>query len=184
MCHEQPLASIRGGAGLIEERVSYQGDGADIPAYLVTPEGDATPGVVIISDVWGSKPVWEDVATRLAAEGFAVLVPDLFVRQGPLAERTRELASERAGKMDQMSALIDIGAGMNWLRDQIGGRSVGMMGICMGGTLVLVQASRKPRPDAVVSFYGFPAGSQRPRWTFTPIGEVERSDAPILAIFG
>ncbi len=37
MCHEQPLAPIRGGAGLIEERVSYQGDGADIPAYLVTP---------------------------------------------------------------------------------------------------------------------------------------------------
>lgn len=184
MCHEQPLAPIRGGAGLIEERVSYQGDGAEIPAYFVRPDGDDVPGVVIVADIWGSQPVWEDAGTRLAAEGFAVLVPDLFVRQGPLAERTRELASERAGKMDQMSAQADIGAGMNWLRDRTGGRSVGIMGICMGGTLVLVQASLEPRPDAVVSYYGFPAGSQRPRWTLTPIGEVERSNAPILAIFG
>ena len=184
MCHEQPLAPIRGGAGLIEERVSYQGDGADIPAYLVTPEGGATPGVVIISDVWGSKPVWEDVATRLAAEGFSVLVPDLFVRQGPLAERTRELASARAAQMDQMSALNDISAGMTWLRERLDGQKIGVMGICMGGTLVLLQSGRDPLPDAVVSLYGFPAGSQRPRWTLFPIGEAEKSAAPILAIYG
>ena len=50
MCHEQPLVPIRGGADLVEERVSYQGDGADIPAYFVRPEGDVTPGVVIVSE--------------------------------------------------------------------------------------------------------------------------------------
>jgi carboxymethylenebutenolidase len=184
MCHEQPLAPIRGGADLVEERISYPGDGAEIPAHFVRPEGDATPGVVIISDIWGSKPVWEDTATRLAAEGFSVLVPDFFVRQGPLAERTRELAGARAAQMDQLSALNDLAAGMNWLRDRLGGQSIGIMGICMGGTLALLQSGREPLPDAVVSFYGFPGGSQRPRWTLFPIGEAEKSAAPILAIYG
>ena len=184
MCHEQPLAPIRGGAGLIEERVAYQGDGVDVPAYFVRPEGEVTPGVVIVSDIWGSKPVWEDVAIRLAAEGFSVLVPDLFVRQGPLAERTRELAGARAALMDQMSALNDIAAGMTWLSERLGGQKIGVMGICMGGTLVLLQSGRDPLPDAVVSLYGFPGGTQRPRWTLFPIGEVEKSAAPILAIYG
>jgi carboxymethylenebutenolidase len=86
--------------------------------------------------------------------------------------------------MDQMSALNDIAAGMTWLRVRLGGQKIGVMGICMGGTLVLLQSGRDPLPDAVVSLYGFPAGSQRPRWPLFPIGEADKSAAPILAIYG
>ena len=36
------------------------------------------PGVVLIQEWWGIEPQCQEVAQRLAAEGFVVLVPDLY----------------------------------------------------------------------------------------------------------
>jgi carboxymethylenebutenolidase len=57
---------------------------ADQLGYLALPENTAgpLPGVVLIHDLLGLDGHDEDVARRLAAAGYAVLVPDLFAVAG------------------------------------------------------------------------------------------------------
>ncbi|PWJ77621.1 dienelactone hydrolase family protein [Pseudaminobacter salicylatoxidans] len=40
-------------------------------------------GVILYMDAFGPRPALDDMAGRLAAEGYAVLVPDLFYRNAP-----------------------------------------------------------------------------------------------------
>src|SRR6266536_6427844 len=109
------------------------------------PAGARRPGVVIVADVYGRTPFYEDLAVRLAGEGFHALLPDGFFRQGALAERTREAAVARRGRLDDLRALADFSAAVDWLRGrpEVAGGRTGTIGFCMGGTFVLNLADRK-----------------------------------------
>jgi carboxymethylenebutenolidase len=50
-------------------------------AYLARPPGDA-PGVLVFMDAIGLRPRMEQMADRIAARGYTVLVPNLFYRAG------------------------------------------------------------------------------------------------------
>src|SRR4051794_32036654 len=89
MCHEHLTAPIRGGAGITEDQIEVPGADRTIPAYFARPEDGTAPGVLVIHDVWGANPFYHDVARRLAGGGFAALLPDFFVREGPLESQTR-----------------------------------------------------------------------------------------------
>src|SRR5688500_7844100 len=53
-------------------------DGESCDGYLAEPaNGDAT-GVVVLHEWWGLNDQIKGVADRLVAEGFRVLVPDLY----------------------------------------------------------------------------------------------------------
>ena len=52
-------------------------------AYLAAPEGEGRhPGVILYMDAFGPRPRLEEMANQLAAEGYVVLVPHVFYRQG------------------------------------------------------------------------------------------------------
>src|SRR3954447_23616905 len=66
-------------AVLRKENLSLQTNGTQIHGLLLRPDtDDPLPGVVLIQEWWGIEPHVQDVAQRLAAEGFVVLVPDLY----------------------------------------------------------------------------------------------------------
>ena len=55
-------------------------DGACDAAFF-HPAGKGTwPGVVIFTDILGLRPVFRDMGRRMAAEGYAVVVPNPFYR--------------------------------------------------------------------------------------------------------
>jgi carboxymethylenebutenolidase len=171
MCHENPTAPVRGGAGIIEERVEIPGAGQAIPAFMARPEESAAPAVLVVHDVWGANDFYHDVARRLAGEGFAALLPDFFVREGPLAEQTREAAGARRARLDQQRAVADVAGAIGWLRDHPATTGpVGTVGFCMGGTLVFLAAAREPLPT--------------PLAPLVPLGEADRVRSPLLALWG
>ena len=185
MCHDRLTAPIRGGSGIVEERVRVAVEDGDLPAYLARPETGDAPGVLIVHDFYGASPFYEDLARRLAGEGFAALLPDFYVREEPVVWRDRDAAFARAKRHDQVRALRDIQAALAALRGRNPVGKAGMIGFCMGGTLVMLAAARQPGPDAAVSFYGFPAGHAAwPGWPLNPIDETERVSAPLLALVG
>ncbi|MEA2513444.1 MAG: carboxymethylenebutenolidase [Thermomicrobiales bacterium] len=185
MCHEHLTAPIRGGAGIVEERVEVPGADRAIPAYLARPEEGSAPGVLIIHDVWGANPFYHDVARRLAGEGFAVLLPDFFVREGALEEQTRDAAMARRARHDQTKAVADVAGALGWLREHPAATGkVGTLGFCMGGTLVFLAAAREPLPDASVAFYGFPVPKTTELAPLVPLDEAERVRSPLLALWG
>ena len=104
-----------GGDGAREERIDIQGEGALLPSFFCRPDGQTAPAVLIIHDVYGANDFYHDVARRLAGEGFAALLPDLFVRQGPLAEQTMDAARARAMHLDEPTAMKDIARAIRWL---------------------------------------------------------------------
>ena len=53
------------------------GDGPQ--GFFVRPNDAATySGIVLIQEWWGIEPHIRELAQRLAAQGFAVIVPDLY----------------------------------------------------------------------------------------------------------
>lgn len=138
------------------------------PITFATPEGPGPwPGIVMYPDAGGARPVFREMATRLAALGYAVLVPDVYYRSGDWApfdmagvfgdkgERNRLFAMMKAITPEVMAA--DAGAYFDYLtaRSEVSGQRFGTTGYCMGGRTSLMVAGRVPnRVAAAMSFHG------------------------------
>ena len=59
------------------ENTKYPGETGDVLAHLAKPKGSGKlPGVVVIHEVFGLNSHIEDVARRIALEGFMAIAPD------------------------------------------------------------------------------------------------------------
>jgi carboxymethylenebutenolidase len=146
------------------------------PVTLATPEGDGPwPGVVMYPDAGGRRPVFDEMAEKLAGYGYAVLVPDVYYRSGDWApfdlntafsdpdERKRVMSMMSGVTPDKMAA--DAVAFFDYLasRPQVSGTAFGTTGYCMGGRTSLVVAGRVPeRVAAAMSFHGGGLASDDP----------------------
>lgn len=116
------------------------------PAALVSPVG-ARQGLVVIPDIMGLRPLFDDLVERLATEtGWAVCAPDLYVGRSDLDLQQR-LAT--AHELDDGEVLADVTAAA----DACGVDPVGCIGFCMGGMYTL-KAVGTGRFHRLVSFYG------------------------------
>ena len=185
MCHpEVPTGQTAPDAEREEVLVPLTAN-EEMPALFCAPMMPRRGAVLVIGDIFGRSPFYEDLGARLARAGFQALVPDLFFRQGPLQQRTREAAFARAGQLDQQQTLRDLDIAINWLQQRpYAGGTCGTIGFCMGGTLVLDLAAE--RDDlATVCFYGFPAGPRAS--TKPPPAQLEVADrmtGPMLGFWG
>ena len=82
-------------ARLVADRVAYDSPKGKINGYLVRPTAKGKrPAVIIIQENRGLNPHIEDVARRLAVEGYLAFAPDLLSVSGgtpPDEEKAREL---------------------------------------------------------------------------------------------
>jgi carboxymethylenebutenolidase len=120
--------------------------------YLATPPGGKGPGVVVIQEWWGLVHHIQQVCDRLAAEGFVALAPDLYH-----GDKTK--SPDDAGRLmmalDIDRAARDLhGAIKHLLASGAAGKSVGVIGFCMGGQLALYAASKFPEVGLCADFYG------------------------------
>jgi carboxymethylenebutenolidase len=154
----------------------------ETPVQVQTPDGvcDAAfiypttgphPGVLVWPDAFGLRPTMRDIGKRLAAEGYAVLVPNPFYRvakapviddpssfnfQNPtdrakLAPLMGSINAPGAAEKDAMAfiAFLDAQPQVNTAQ------KIGTQGYCMGGRLVMRTAAAVPdRVGAGASFHG------------------------------
>ncbi|SFS82303.1 dienelactone hydrolase family protein [Saccharopolyspora flava] len=148
-------------------------------AYLTHPEGDGKhPAVLFYMDAFGLRPHLTGMADRLAAEGFTVLVPNLFYRAGrtPVFELPEfidpgarpEIFQTIGPIMQQLTpelAMRDAGAYLQWLADSplTTGEPVGVTGYCMGAVMALRTAGTYPeRVAAMGGFHGGNLATEEP----------------------
>ena len=140
-----------------------------LSGYYVEPEGaSGLPAVVMIQEWWGLNPHIEDMARRLAREGFVVLAPDLY--HGAVTTEPDE-ARKLVMDLDQAAAVQEIEAAADYLlgQDAVAGEQVGLTGFCMGGGLSLQAGLASPeRFGAVVAFYGSPLNAEEAATMRTP----------------
>jgi carboxymethylenebutenolidase len=148
--------------GTAEAWVSRPSDGADDHRH---------PGVLLFMDAFGLRPQIRAMADRIASWGFVALAPNVFHRDGTVAElaptvdlrgpdadeflagafaRVRGLTPDLAepdltAYVDALGALAGVDAG-----------PVGVTGYCMGARLALRTACL--RPDRVAACGGFHGG--------------------------
>lgn len=144
--------------------------GVKAEAQLYGPEkaGAGTlAGVLMLTDIAGIRPAYERLAQRLANEGFAVLLPNIFHRVSGLPvfdfepkmgdERTmKRLGELRAGlNASQMSedgaAYIDFLVRAKGVRTE----KAGVVGYCFTGSMAMRTAAIRPdKVAAAASFHG------------------------------
>jgi len=117
------------------------------PAEVARPDGRAVRGLVLVPDIGGLRPLFDDLCARLAAEhGWAVIAPEPWPgrEQLPLEERLAVV-----GSLDDRRLLDDCTAAA----DRLEVEPVAVLGFCMGG-MVSLKAAATGRFDRAVSFYG------------------------------
>lgn len=180
MCHPDVPPGWATAAGTPREITVALPGGEALPCLHVGPE--TAPGVLLIGDVFGRSPFYENLAVLIAQTGLQVVLPDFFFRQGPLAEQTKEAAFGRRAQLDEVQTLDDLHAVIAWLREHGAGERVGTIGFCMGGTFVLDLASTED--DLVsVAYYGFPVPKAK-NPPPPPADLVDDLRGPVLAIWG
>ena len=137
-------------------------------AALIHPQKGSWPGVILFADVFGLRPTMRDMARRLAADGFTVLVPNPFYRTSKPPGLTPDIdfnnPADRA-KMDALRAPLtseavmqDASAYVKFLDAQASvnkSAKMGVFGYCMGGPMTMQAAAANPdRIGAGASFHG------------------------------
>lgn len=125
--------------------------------YLAQP-ADATgalPLVLVVHENRGLNPHIEDIARRVALDGFVAFAPDaLFPLGGYPGDEDK--AREAFGKLDQGKTREDFVAAAHFLakRPECSGK-IGAVGFCYGGGMVNYLATRLGSElSAGVAFYG------------------------------
>lgn len=124
--------------------------------YLARPSGSGkAPGVLVIHENRGLNPHIEDIARRLAVDGFVAFAPDaLFPLGGYPGDE--EKARELFPKLDQAKTRQDFIAAASFLkaRPECTGK-IGAVGFCYGGGMVNFLATQMGTALAAgVAFYG------------------------------
>jgi len=152
-------------ARLETERIRYPIDGGEMEAYLAQPKGrDKLPAVIVIHEIFGLNPHIEDVARRLALEGFLVIAPDALSSSGNKPENDQQ-AFANIRELDPATTTKNFVAAVEYLRThpQTTG-SVGCTGFCWGGGMTNQVAVNSPELKAAVPYYGaVPADEDVPK---------------------
>lgn len=151
-------------------------------AVLATPSDGSTPvrGVVLIPDIGGLRPLFDDLCQRLADDHtWAVCAPEPWPGREtmPLPERL-----ESVGSILDSDMLGDLEAAA----DATGADPVAVIGFCMGG-MYAMKAAGTGRFDRACPFYGMVRVPDH--WQGDEQGEplaavTADGAAPVLGFFG
>lgn len=140
-----------------------------------------TMGLVIIPDLFGLRPLFDDLATRLATDwNMSVCAIDHFPGQDLGADADKRLAA--LPSLDDATCLRDLHEAADVLATPV----TALMGFCMGGMYCLKSAGSQ-RFARIVSFYGMIKVPEawRSRTQHEPLGYMIMGDAEkVLAIIG
>jgi len=161
--------------------IDIKADDGTFGAYLSLPRGGKGPGIVLLQEIFGVNQHIRNVADQYAADGYVVLVPDLFWRQGARIELGYDEAGwkravELMNTTGMDSAQNDVAATIKVLRALDGvGDKIASLGYCFGGRLSYHTAANG-LVDAAVCYYG--GGIQN------ALGRAGEIKVPVVMHFG
>jgi carboxymethylenebutenolidase len=170
------LAAAAGSASaadlpVVETSVEIKTPDGTSDAAFIHPTTGSHPGVLIWPDAFGLRPSMRNIARRIAAEGYSVLVPNPFYRmakapvfadasafnfqnQADMAKLQPLMASVNAPGAAEKDAVAYI-AFLDAQPQVNRSKKIGTQGYCMGGPLVVKTAAVLPnRVGAGASFHG------------------------------
>jgi carboxymethylenebutenolidase len=137
------------------EKISFDSPKGKVSGYLVRAKGTTKrPAVIVIHENRGLNPHLEDVARRLATEGYIALAPDLLSVSGGTPAND-DAARDLHTKTNREDMIIEAVAAIGFLKRHAESTGkVGAVGFCFGGGVVNRMAAGSPDLAAAVPYYG------------------------------
>jgi carboxymethylenebutenolidase len=141
---------------LVTERITYEGDGTTVKAYLAKPKSlsGKTGVVVVIHENRGLNPHIEDVTRRVALEGFLAIAPDGLSPLGGTPANEDE-ARGLFQKLDYPKTINNFAKAFDYAKTRKeSNNKFGCVGFCWGGAMANNLAVNVADLRAAVAFYG------------------------------
>ena len=158
------------GLKVVETDVEVKTPDGTCDAAFIHPASGSHPGVLLWPDAFGLRPSMREMAKRLAAEGYSVLVPNPFYRisKAPFTDASTFNFGNPADMAKLGPLMGSVNAPGNAEKDAVAyvafldaqkpvnkSKKIGTQGYCMGGPLVVKTAAALPdRIGAGGSFHG------------------------------
>jgi carboxymethylenebutenolidase len=154
---------------LVETEVEVKTPDGTCDAVFIHPATGSHPGVLVWPDALGLRPAMRDIAKRIAADGYSVLVPNPFYRTAKAPVFDSSFSFQNQADMAKLKELMgslntpgspekDAVAYVAFLdaQKQVNkAKKIGTQGYCMGGPLVVRTCAAIPdRVGAGASFHG------------------------------
>lgn len=149
---------------LLSERITYDSPAGKIGGYLTRGKTKGKrPAVIVIHENRGLNPHIQDIARRVALEGFLALAPDLLSVSGGTPP-SDDAARDQHARTDQKKMFSAAVAAIGFTKSHAESTgNVGTVGFCFGGGMVNRMAVASPDLKAGVAYYGAqPAASDVP----------------------
>jgi carboxymethylenebutenolidase len=180
--------------------IRFRGYGGDeIKGVTSRPEfaGVKLPGLVLVQEAFGIDAHIHSLVARFAGEGFVVLAPDLYSREGMPGPKPTRDDPEPMWSMDDVRAAVNAlpdrrvlgdleGALVHLANDpEVDAKRLGAVGFCMGGNYAYLLGCKSMRVRAVVDFYGrFIYKELTANKPIQPLEMALNLSCPLLAMFG
>jgi carboxymethylenebutenolidase len=160
-----------------------------IPAYRAMPAtGGPFPVVLVVQEIFGVHEHIKDVCRRFAKLGHMAVAPELYARQGDVAQMTdmNEIGTKVVAKVPDAQVMSDLDAAANWAEQSGKGDvdKLGITGFCWGGRIVWLYAAHNPRLKAGVAWYGRLVGQATDLTPKYPVDVASALKAPVLGLYG
>ena len=162
-----------------------------MPAHVARPKGASgkLPAVIVVQEAFGLNRNIQEIAERIAAEGYHAMAPNFYYREGGKAVGYGELqeAIGLMGRWTDAQIVTDVRAAVAALESDGGVRAdrIGITGFCMGGRVSYLAACEVPAIRAAVPFYGGGiAGQQFTPGAAAPVSRPRRCARAIQLHFG
>ncbi len=178
-----PIPPIAGGAsdGRVVELAGA--DGSRYAAFRARPATPTGAGIVILPDVRGLHPYYEELALRFAERGVDAVAIDWFGRTAGVSRR--DAAFDYMPHVERTTwagISSDIAGAVATLRAD-GIDSVFTIGFCMGGRMAFLAGTLGLDLAGVIGLYGTLAGPWR-NDAPAPLDVARSIASPVLGLFG
>lgn len=173
------------GEALQRSLILRASDGTDFRAFEATSGEEPTAkAVIVLPDVRGLFPFYEQLAVRLAEAGYDAVAIDYFGRTAGTDERPADFDFASHIPLTSSAGInADIAAAAEHLRSRRSDVSLFTVGFCFGGTCSWAAATHGHGLAGAVGFYGKP-DIDRPTGDRPFLQRTHLLEAPVLALMG
>lgn len=180
-----PITPIAGAAIDTEDVAITASDGNSFAAFVARAEMPLGPAVIVMPDVRGLFPFYEELALRFAEYGYDSIAMDYFGRTNGAEKRDADFEwKEPIFQTTFGGVKTDVGACVTYLRSASDNeeRKVFTVGFCYGGSSSWAQSANGHGLSGAIGFYGHPTREGPPPGAPASIDLISQFEAPILGL--
>lgn len=160
---------------------------ASIPAYRAMPgKGGVFPVALVVQEIFGVHEHIKDVCRRFAKQGYLAIAPELYARQGDVANlKSIDEIRPIVSRVPDAQVMADLDATVDYAAKTGKGdvTKLGITGFCWGGRIVWLYAAHSRRLKAGVAWYGRLMGDKSELTPKHPVDVAADLQAPVLGLY-